>query len=102
MPSLPPPRDTGLKATSKGDNCLAQLQARLEAGLYLPKDELERWKARDPLVVLRARLERAGIGEPEIAAIDERVEAVIDEAVEFADASPSPSVEEFLEEVAAL
>ena len=33
--------------------------------------------------------------------LDERVEQVMEEAVEFATASPSPSVEEFLAEVAA-
>ena len=30
-----------------------------DPGLYLPKDELERWKAHDPLLVLRERLAAA-------------------------------------------
>ena len=73
-----------------------------DPGLYLPKDELQRWKERDPLIVLRARLAGAGIDDDEIAAIDERVEGVVDEAIEFATASPNPSVEEFLAEVVTL
>jgi TPP-dependent pyruvate/acetoin dehydrogenase alpha subunit len=36
-----------------------------------------------------------------VPAIDARVEALLDEAVEFALASPEPSVEAFLAEIAA-
>jgi TPP-dependent pyruvate/acetoin dehydrogenase alpha subunit len=73
-----------------------------DPGLYLPQEDLQRWKAHDPLGVLRGRLARAGVEEAAIAAIDERVERRMEEAVEFAAASPNPSVEEFLIEVAAL
>lgn len=73
-----------------------------DPGLYLPREELERWKARDPLLLLRARLAGAGVEETVVTAIEERVERLIDEAVAFADASPQPSVEEFLAEVATL
>ncbi len=72
-----------------------------DPGLYLPADQLERWKARDPLILLRERLARAGVDGSTVDAIDERVEQVMEEAVEFATASPSPSVEDFLAEVAA-
>jgi acetoin:2,6-dichlorophenolindophenol oxidoreductase subunit alpha len=73
-----------------------------DPGLYLPKDELERWKAHDPLLVLRERLASARVDESTIAEIDAEVERQIDEAVEFAEASPEPSVEAFLAEVATL
>lgn len=73
-----------------------------DPGLYLPPEELQRWKAHDPLIVLRARLARAGVDEAAITLIDERVERLIDDAVEFATASPNPSVEDFLAEVATL
>ncbi len=73
-----------------------------DPGLYLPKDELERWKAHDPLLVLRERLSGAGVDPSAIAGIDAEVERQIDEAVAFADASPEPSVEAFLAEVATL
>jgi TPP-dependent pyruvate/acetoin dehydrogenase alpha subunit len=70
-----------------------------DPGLYLPKDELDRWKARDPLTLLRARLVEAGLAADEIAAIDDRVEQVLEEAVEFATSSPEPSVADFVAEV---
>jgi TPP-dependent pyruvate/acetoin dehydrogenase alpha subunit len=72
-----------------------------DPGLYLPAEELARWKARDPLIVLRARLARAGVDDATIAQIDERVEQLLEESVEFATASPDPSVEELLAEVGA-
>ncbi|HEX6655972.1 MAG TPA: thiamine pyrophosphate-dependent dehydrogenase E1 component subunit alpha, partial [Candidatus Limnocylindria bacterium] len=72
-----------------------------DPGLYLPKDELERWKARDPLILLREHLAAAGVDEAAIRAVDQRVEALMDEAVEFATASANPSVEVFLAEVGA-
>ncbi len=71
-----------------------------DPGTYLPADQLEQWKAHDPLIVLRERLETAGVGAAAITEVDERVERVMDEAVEFATASPNPSLEEFLAEVA--
>jgi pyruvate dehydrogenase E1 component alpha subunit len=72
-----------------------------DPGLYLPEDELASWKARDPLLLLRARLVEAGTDDASISVIDTRVEGVIEEAIEFATASPEPSVEAFLAEVGA-
>ena len=60
-----------------------------------------RWRAHDPVDVLRQRLLDGGMAEGDIEAIDRHVEAVMDEAVEFAEDSPQPDVEEFLAEVAA-
>ena len=73
-----------------------------DPGLYLPPDDLKRWKEHDPLIVLRERLGRAGVAPATIQAIDEEVERRIDAAVEFASNSPDPSVEAFRAEVAAL
>ena len=72
-----------------------------DPGLYLPPDELERWKARDPLIVLRERLARAGVAEAEVDALDAIAEERIEEAVEFATSSPNPDVGSFLAELAA-
>ena len=72
-----------------------------DPGLYLPPDELARWKARDPLVVLRERLARAGVAEAEVDVLDAIAEERIDEAVEFATSSPNPDVVSFLAELAA-
>jgi len=71
-----------------------------DPGLYLPADELEAWKARDPLIVLRAHLARASVDDTAVAEVEERVEQLLDEAVEFATASPDPSVEAYLAELA--
>jgi pyruvate dehydrogenase E1 component alpha subunit len=73
-----------------------------DPGLYLPKDELERWRAHDPLIVLRERLAAAGVSQAATDAVDARVETLMDDAVDFASASPNPSVEAFLAEVAGL
>ncbi len=70
-----------------------------DPGTYLPADQLEHWKAHDPLIVLRERLAQAGVEAAAITEVDERVERVMDEAVEFATASPNPSLDEFLAEV---
>ncbi len=72
-----------------------------DPGLYLPAEQLAHWKARDPLLLLRARLARAGVDEAEVDAIDERVEALLEEAVEFATASANPSLDDFRAEIAA-
>jgi TPP-dependent pyruvate/acetoin dehydrogenase alpha subunit len=72
-----------------------------DPGLYLPAEELAKWKSRDPLILLRERLARAGVDEAEITAVDERVEQRMDEAVEFASESPGPSVEQLLVEIGA-
>ena len=71
-----------------------------DPGLYLPPEELARWKARDPLILLRGRMARAGVDDAAVAEIDARVERLLDDAVEFATNSPEPSVEAFLAEVA--
>lgn len=73
-----------------------------DPGLYLPADELKRWKEHDPLIVLRQRLALAGVEEASVTAVDERVERLMDEAVAFAEASPNPSLDEFCAEVAML
>ena len=70
-----------------------------DPGLYLDADELARWKARDPLILLREQMLAAGVDETTITAIDERVEKLLEDAVTFATESPNPSVEEFLAEV---
>jgi pyruvate dehydrogenase E1 component alpha subunit len=72
-----------------------------DPGLYLPADELARWKARDPLIVLRERLARSGVEAATVDAIDQKVEQLLEEAVDFATASPDPSVDELVAELAA-
>jgi acetoin:2,6-dichlorophenolindophenol oxidoreductase subunit alpha len=60
---------------------------------YRPKQEVEEWLARDPLKLARPRLVRDGITEEEIAAVEQAVSALIDQAVESALAAPYPDPE---------
>ncbi len=64
------------------------------AAVYRTKDEVEEEKRRDPIVGLRERLREAGaLDEAAWQALAERVEARVNDAVEFAEASPEPPAE---------
>jgi TPP-dependent pyruvate/acetoin dehydrogenase alpha subunit len=71
-----------------------------DPGTYMPKETLERWKAHDPVDLLRASLTKAGLADAEIEKINAHIEQVLEEAVQFAIESPNPSVEDFLAEIA--
>jgi pyruvate dehydrogenase E1 component alpha subunit len=59
--------------------------------VYRTKDEVEREKRRDPIVLFRERAFAAGwLAEADVKAIEKDVNDRIDEAVAFADASPEP------------
>jgi pyruvate dehydrogenase E1 component alpha subunit len=59
--------------------------------VYRTKEEVEREKQRDPIVMFRERAIRAGVlAEADVRAIEKDVNDRIDEAVAFADASPEP------------
>jgi acetoin:2,6-dichlorophenolindophenol oxidoreductase subunit alpha len=57
---------------------------------YRPPEEVERWKARDPLPMARGRLLDAGLDEAAVAAVEEAIRRELDEAVEAALAAPYP------------
>ncbi len=64
------------------------------AAVYRTKDEVEEEKRRDPIIGLRERLRGAGaLDEAAWQALVERVEARVNDAVEFAEASPEPPAE---------
>ena len=59
--------------------------------VYRTKEEVEREKLRDPIVLFRDRAMAAGVlTEDDVRLIEKDVNDVIDEAVAFADASPEP------------
>jgi acetoin:2,6-dichlorophenolindophenol oxidoreductase subunit alpha len=60
---------------------------------YRPPDEVERWLARDPLDLARARLLDVGVGEGELAEKDSEVDAQMERAIENALAAPYPDPE---------
>lgn len=63
-----------------------------DPGLYMPKDELEEWKARDPILLLLKYFKNTN----KAKTIENRVDQEINEATEFGINSPIPSVDEFL------
>src|SRR5262249_6011744 len=64
------------------------------AAVYRTKEEVEQEKGRDPIVGLRERLREAELlDEATWHALVERVEARVNEAVEFAEAAPEPPAE---------
>ncbi|QCG95655.1 thiamine pyrophosphate-dependent dehydrogenase E1 component subunit alpha [Azospirillum sp. TSA2s] len=61
---------------------------------YVDKAELAHWRDRDPILCLRARLEREGrLTADGVAAIEARVRAAMEAATAFADASPYPGLD---------
>lgn len=57
---------------------------------YRPQEEVEKQQAYEPLTVLRQKLLARGVDDARIAAIDEEIDEMIDEAVAFAENSPWP------------
>ncbi len=65
--------------------------------LYREKDEVERWKERDPIALFRARLEEAGLlGEDDLAAIEKAAAEEVGRAIEFAENGTWEPVEQLV------
>ena len=73
--------------------------SRADPGNYRPDDEVERWKARDPIPMYRGRLATAGASEQQLSAIENSVEAVMRAIVDEARAAPVPSLSSISTEV---
>src|SRR3989442_3601695 len=58
---------------------------------YRSRDEVEQWRAKDPLDVARRRLGERGVPAGAIGRIDAEVDAEIQSAVAFARSSPEPA-----------
>jgi pyruvate dehydrogenase E1 component alpha subunit len=69
---------------------------------YRSKEEVEKHKNRDPIVILRNRLsEVCGLGEAEVKAMEDEAAQRVAEAVKFAEESPAPAPEELFADVVA-
>jgi len=67
---------------------------------YRTGDEVEEWKAKDPIANFEAKLVDMGaLTTEEAARIDEKIKAQLEEAVAFARQSPLPTPEESLEDL---
>ena len=68
--------------------------------VYRTKDEVEKEKLRDPIVLFRERALKAGwLVEDDVRKIDKDVNDLVDEAVAFAEASPEPPLSELLTDI---
>jgi len=67
---------------------------------YRTKEEVDEYKERDPITsVLKTIKENGYATDEEIAAIDNRINAVVEESVKFAEESPWPADDELLKDV---
>ncbi len=65
------------------------------SGTYRTKAELEQEMRRDPIILLHNRMTEAGeIDDAAYAKLDEEIKAEVQDAWDFADASPEPELEE--------
>lgn len=62
-------------------------------------EELEQWRSRDPIDLLRDRLRDDGVAEGELAELDEAVTQEVRDAVRFAKQSPVPEPGELFEDL---
>lgn len=67
---------------------------------YRTKEEVEQWKSRDPLEMVRDRILTNSVAtEAELDAIDAKVKEVVEASVKFAEESPYPEPEAAFEDV---
>jgi TPP-dependent pyruvate/acetoin dehydrogenase alpha subunit len=71
--------------------------SRSDPGKYRPEGELDRWRERDPLVLLRTRLEQEGIDAARLDELEGEVEAQLAEHEERGLAAPFPEPQTFSE-----
>jgi TPP-dependent pyruvate/acetoin dehydrogenase alpha subunit len=74
--------------------------SRSDPRTYRTREEEQEWAARDPITRLAGQLVDQGVASEEsLAGIEREVEAEIDAAVDFAQASPDPAAEDALRHV---
>jgi pyruvate dehydrogenase E1 component alpha subunit len=70
------------------------------SGTYRSKAELDEYIKRDPIILLRTHMqEHDQITDEDVQKMDEEIKAVVQDAWDFADASPEPPLEALFEDV---
>lgn len=95
------------RAREKGGPTLLELKTYRYKGhsisdpaKYRTKEEVEQYKERDPIaIVLKTIRDNKIASDQEIAAIDERVNKIVEQSVKFAEESPWPDDDEVLKDV---
>ncbi len=70
-----------------------------DPGNYMPKEEIEKWKALDPVDIALKYLKKINTDESIINRINDEIEREIKSAVTFAKNSPEPDIDEFFEDI---
>jgi len=65
--------------------------SRSDPGAYRPEGELDDWKTRDPLVLLRAQLEAEGVGAARLDELEQESADELERMRERALAAPFPT-----------
>jgi pyruvate dehydrogenase E1 component subunit alpha len=66
-----------------------------DAGLsYRTRDEVDAWKGKDPIALMRGRLLDQGVSEAELSASESAVDERVEAAVAYATADDEPPIEE--------
>jgi TPP-dependent pyruvate/acetoin dehydrogenase alpha subunit len=66
--------------------------------VYREREEVEEWRQKDPIEAFAQRCVEAGVlGEREVREVREKADERVKEAVEFADASPEPTLDRLYE-----
>ncbi len=93
-------REAFAKARSGGGPSLIECMtyrhsghSRADPAKYRPKQEVDEWLKRDPVALYRQRLLGLGIPESELAGIEGKAMATLNEATEQAKASPLPEIQ---------
>jgi len=74
--------------------------AEHDDAFYVPKEKFEEWGKKDPILTFESYLnDRGFLVEDVKKEIEDRIEQIVDEAVDFAEKSPYPKAEETLEGV---
>lgn len=70
------------------------------SGTYRTKEELEQYLKRDPIALHRQRMEDAGhITAAAVAAMDDEIKKIVQDSIDFAEASPELPLEALMEDI---
>lgn len=70
------------------------------SGTYRTKEELEQYLKRDPVSLLRQRMEESGeISAAEVASMDDEIKKIVQDSIDFAEQSPELPVEALMEDI---
>jgi acetoin:2,6-dichlorophenolindophenol oxidoreductase subunit alpha len=70
-----------------------------DPGTWRPKEEIEGWKAKDPIARFRQHILANGVNEAELNVIDDEEDARLKAAIVAAEAAPKPELHEALEDL---